>query len=174
MSERVPVSRREFAAAAAAAVGGLAVAPGHASAQSAQNDGDVLRSELLMDIELDTTAPHVLGTRQIVPVTGGTFSGPKLKGTALPGGGDWIVRRPDGASQLNVRVTLKTDDDQLIYLTYGGILYAPPGQQGALYWRTTPVFETGAAKYEWLTRIVCVGVGRRVPGKAAYRIFQIL
>jgi len=38
----------------------------------------------------------------------------------------------------------------------------------------TPRFETGSAKYEWLTRIVSVGVGRQVPGKAAYRVFQIL
>lgn len=170
--EARPVTRREFGAAAAAtALGGLAAT----QPASAQESGDVLRSELLMDIELDTQAPQVIGSRQVVPVTGGTFTGPKLKGTALPGGGDWIRRRPDGVSELSVRVTLRTDDEQLIYLTYQGLLYAPAGApQGTLYWRTTPVFETGAAKYEWLTKIVTVGVGRRVPNKAAYRIFQIL
>jgi len=172
MAEGSSMTRRGFAAAAAAAAVGSFAAP---STTLAQDDGEVLKSELLMDIALDTSPAHNLGSRQIVPVTGGTFTGPKLKGVALPGGGDWIVRRADGASELNVRVTLRTDDDQLIYLSYRGILYAPPGgPQGSLYWRTTPVFETGAAKYEWLTRIVSVGVGRRVPGKAAYRIFQIL
>jgi hypothetical protein len=128
-----------------------------------------------MDVTFDVGPAQNLGVRQIVPVTGGTFTGPKLKGTALAGGGDWIVRRPDGASELNVRTTLRTDDDQLIYVTYRGIVYTPAGAPAtALYWRTTPVFETASAKYDWLTRIIAVGVGRRVPGKAAYRIFQIL
>ncbi len=55
------------------------------------------------------------------------------------------------------------------------ILSVPTGASAAdRYWRMTPRFETGSAKYEWLTRIVSVGVGRQVPGKAAYRVFQIL
>ena len=56
-----------------------------------------------MDMVLDTLPAQDLGARRIVPVTGGTFEGPKLKGTALSGGGDWILRRPDGANELNVR-----------------------------------------------------------------------
>jgi hypothetical protein len=165
------ITRRGFAAASAAALVGFASPPDAA----AQDAGDTLRSEFLVDLVFDVGAPLNLGTRQIVPVTGGTFSGPKLKGTALTGGGDWIQRRPDGVSMLNVRATLKTDDEQLIYVTYDGILYVPTGASAAdRYWRMTPKFETGSAKYEWLTRIVSVGVGRQVPGKAAYRVFQIL
>ncbi len=173
MSEALTAtSRRKFAATAAAAtLGGF----GFPSGLAAQDQGDSLKSEFLLDVVFDVSTPFVLGSRQIVPVTGGTFTGPKLKGTALSGGGDWIVRRADGASVLNVRATLRTDDDQLIYMTYDGILYSPPGAKpGELYWRTTPKFETGSPKYDWLTRIVTVGVGRPVPGKAAYRVFQIL
>jgi hypothetical protein len=66
-----------------------------------------------------------------VPVTGGTFNGPKLKGTALSGWGDWVLRRPDGVSMLNVRATLRTDDEQLIYITYDGIPYVPSGASAA-------------------------------------------
>jgi hypothetical protein len=128
-----------------------------------------------MDVVFDVATPHNLGSRMIVPVTGGTFTGPKLKGTALSNGGDWIMRRADGASLLNVRATLKTDDDQLIYMTYDGIMYTPPGGKPSdMYWRTTPRFETGSQKYEWITRVVAVGVGVPTPGKAAYRVFQIL
>lgn len=135
----------------------------------------LLASEFLMDMLLDTAPAQDLGARRIVPVTGGTFEGPKLKGTALSGGGDWIVRRPDGANELNVRATLKTDDDQLIYVSYRGIIYTPPGANpSARYWRTTPVFETASPKYDWLTRIIAVGVGLTVPGKAAYRVYTIL
>jgi hypothetical protein len=168
--ENGPVTRRDFALAAAGAFG--VVATGLRA--QAPDAGDVLKSELLMDIELDVGTPHNLGTRLIVPVTGGTFSGPKLKGKALSNGGDWISVRPDGASELSVRVTLQTDDDQLIYMTYGGVLYGPPANKAGMYWRTTPRFETGSAKYEWLNRVVAVGVGRQVPKKAAYRVFHIL
>jgi hypothetical protein len=156
----------------AAVAVGAALLPAELAAQDANA---TLRSELLMDVVFDVATPHNLGTRMIVPVTGGTFTGPKLKGTACGNGGDWIVRRPDGASVLNVRATLKTDDDQLIYMTYDGIMYTPPGGKPTdMYWRTTPRFETASAKYEWITRVVCVGVGVPTPGKAAYRVFQIL
>jgi hypothetical protein len=106
-----------------------------------------------VDLVFNVGTPLNLGTRQIVPVTGGTFNGPRLKGTAVTGGGDWIQRRPDGVSMLNVRATLRTDDEQLIYITYDGILYVPTGAPATdRYWRITPKFETGSAKYEWLTR----------------------
>ena len=169
------VSRREFNAAALGAVTTLAAADASASTQqgtAAASGPAPLKTEFLMDMILDVGAPQNLGTRRIVPVTGGTFEGPKLKGTALPGGADWILVRPDGVSELNVRVTLRTDDDQLIYITYRGLLFTPKG--GEQYWRTTPIFETGSAKYDWLTKIIAVGVGKNVPGKAAYSIYQVL
>jgi len=175
-SHRGAVSRRQFgrlSAVAAVAMSWPAFPePAVVSAQAPTDE--TLRSEFLLDLQLDIGNAQTLGPRRIVPVTGGTFEGPNLRGTALPGGGDWLIARPDGASELNVRATLRTDDEQLIYLWYRGILYTPPQGQGVLYWRTTPVFETASPKYDWLNRIIAVGVGRRVPGKAAYRIYQIL
>lgn len=167
------ISRREFNSAGLGALATFAAADAVAGSQqpAASSAPAPLKSEFLMDIILDVAAPQILGTRRIVPVTGGTFEGPKLKGTALPGA-DWILVRPDGVSELNVRVTLRTDDEQLIYLTYRGLLFTPKG--GEQYWRTTPIFETGAAKYDWLTKIIAVGVGKTVPGKAAYSIYHIL
>ena len=170
------ISRRESNTAALGAVTTLAATETAAAsarqASTAASGPAPLKTEFLMDITLDVSAPHNLGTRRIVPVTGGTFEGPKLKGTALGGGADWILVRPDGVSELNVRVTLRTDDEQLIYLTYRGLLFTPKG--GEQYWRTTPIFETGAAKYDWLNKIIAVGVGKTVPGKAAYSIYHVL
>ena len=166
------VSRRQFTRLGALGAASLAFPAGRAAAQDA--DADIgLSAEFLMDMQLDVADAQDLGTRRIVPVTGGTFEGPRLRGTALNGGGDWIIQRSDGASELNVRATLQTDDDELIYVWYRGIIYRPEG--GETYWRTTPVFETGSEKYAWLTRIVSVGIGRGgVPGKAVYSVYQIL
>ena len=54
--------------------------------------------------------------RRIAEMSGGIFEGPKLRGTVLPAGGDWIIIRPDKIMQLDLRVTLKTDDDEFQYI----------------------------------------------------------
>lgn len=136
-------------------------------------DSEKLQSEFLFDIALDTLPPNSVGAdRLIVPVSGGTFEGPGLKGTVVPPGGDWIVRRPDGSSVLDVRLVLQTDDGQKISMSWRGISHTPPG--GAQYARITPMFETGAAKYAWLNNVVAVGVLRRASGRVGYRVYRIL
>jgi len=126
------------------------------------------------------------GTRRIATVTGGTFKGERLNGTILPApGGDWILVRPDGATVLDVRVTLQTDDRQLIYMTYRGVRHGPaevmarlakgePVDPGSYYFRTAPVFETAAARYDWLNRIVAVATGRREPSGPVYEVYEVL
>ena len=137
---------------------------------------DKLQSEFLLDLTLEAQTPQNLGSagggRLIVPVSGGTFAGPRLKGTIIPPGGDWIVQRPDGSRILDVRILLQTDDGQKIYVSWRGIASASPG--GTLNARILPVFETAAAKYAWLNNVVAVGVYRPDLGKIAYRIYRIL
>ncbi|MGB7621848.1 MAG: DUF3237 domain-containing protein [Terriglobia bacterium] len=139
-------------------------------------EDDKLQSDFLFGLVLDRGPANNVGSlgvnRVVVPVTGGTFEGPKLKGTVVGPGGDWIVTRPDGSSILDIRILLQTDDAQKIYMTCRGIAYTQPG--GTLYARILPVFETGAAKYVWLNNVVAVGVFRPMPGKVAYRIYRIL
>ena len=140
-----------------------------------------------MTINLDP--PQVVGNtpaggRRILYVKGGTFSGPKVKGEVLPGGGDWILVRSDGVFVLNVRLTLRTDDGQLIYVSFPGIFDAPPEvfqrmQKGEVvdpseyYFRTTPVFETAGEKYKWLNRVLGVAVGRRAATSVVYTVYAI-
>lgn len=133
-----------------------------------------LKSEYLCSLVLEVgeaqdigDGPH--GARRIVPLKGGRIEGPKIKGEVLPFGADWILVRPDGVFQLDVRATIKTDDDELIYVSYRGIF--DPSRD---YFRTTPIFETGSDKYSWLNKIICVGIGKRVDGKVEYEIYQIL
>lgn len=126
------------------------------------------------------------GQRRIAHVTGGSFTGERLSGTihAAPGG-DWILVRPDGATVLDVRITLETDDGQLIYMTYRGIRHGPADVMARLakgeavdpasyYFRTTPVFETASPKYDWLNRIVSVASGRREKSGPVYEVYEVL
>jgi hypothetical protein len=139
-------------------------------------EGDRLQSELLFDLTLERGPANTVGSvgvnRVVVGVVGGAFEGPKLKGTVVAPSGDWIVARPDGSSLLDMRMLLQTDDGQKIYMTGRGIAYTPQG--GALHARVLPMFETGAAKYAWMNNVVAAGVYRPMPGKIAYRIYQIL
>jgi len=94
-------------------------------------EGDVLRFEFLLDLTIERGTPNSVGSpgsnRVVVPVAGGTFEGPKLKGKIVNPSGDWIVARPDGSSLLDLRAVLQTTDGQNIYMTSRGIAYAQPG-----------------------------------------------
>ena len=155
---------------AAGLVSDRAIAQAPSASQAASSEAPKL--EFLMEVAFDIGGAHSVGDRTTVAVTGGKFEGPKLKGAVLTPGGDWLVRRPDGAAVLDVRATLQTDDQQLIYMSYRGIMFTPKG--GKQYWRTIPMFETGADKYGWLNHIVSIGTGIPTPGKAVYRVFEVL
>jgi Protein of unknown function (DUF3237) len=170
-------SRRDFARLGAAGLG-LGLAPGLSAAQQpaapATGRPEALKSEFLVDMifETDGKAIGTIGTHTIVSVTGGTFEGPKLKGTVLPPGADYVLAVTPTFRKLDVRTIFLTDDQEKIYVTYGGVLSTPKG--GERYWRTTPMFETSAEKYQWLNEIVCVGVPFDVPNRVSYRVFRIL
>ena len=127
------------------------------------------------------------GQRRLVPVSGGTFEGTRLRGTVLPRtGADWLLERADGSFQQDVRLMLQTDDAALISMTYRGVRRASAEVAGRLargervdpgqyYLRIAPFFETAAASpYAWLNNIVAVGVGERLAASVAYDIFEVL
>lgn len=190
MNEDDRISRRRFAELGATAATGLGLAGFSGLTLDAQQQGrggaasaapvagarpEALKSEFLMDLILETAPAVTIGPRTVVGVTGGTFEGPKLKGTVIGPGADWPMRISDTMRVLDVRTILVTDDDQKIYMTYRGVIRTPPaGQPGERYWRTTPIFETDSKKYEWLTQLVAVGVSFTMPQRVCYRIFQIV
>lgn len=149
-----------------------------------------LNSEFLCELKADLGEHQILestprGTRVIVPVLGGTVEGPEIKGKVLPPGADWVLVRPDGSAELDVRITILTDDGEYIYVVYRGINNVPPEVRARIdagedvdpseyYFRTTPVFETGSEKYGWLNNIICVGVGRVGPSDVHYKVYRIL
>jgi len=127
-----------------------------------------------------------LGRRRIATVTGGTFEGERLRGTVVGApAGDWLLQRSDGVTVLDVRLLLRTDDGEHIYMSYRGVRHGPPDVMARLaagesvdpkayYFRIAPVFETAAQKYAWLNKIVAVGTGRREPAGPVYSVAEVL
>jgi hypothetical protein len=105
------------------------------------------------------------GGRLIIPITGGTFEGPGIKGIVMPGGWDWQLRRADGCTDVEADYFLKTDDGVVINVVNKGVIC--PGEGGALRAvRTHPVFEAPRGKYEWLSQAAFIGTLEPAPPSA--------
>ncbi len=118
-------------------------------------------------------------------VPGGVFEGERLSGVVLDGGSDWQTVRADGATTLDVRLVLQTQDGELIGMTYRGIRHGPAdvirqiesGQAtdpAQYYFRITPTFETASEKLGWLNRILAIGIGHRRADGPIYSVFELL
>lgn len=112
-----------------------------------------------------------LGQRNIVPITGGTFAGPDIRGTIVAGGWDWQLRRPDGCLQIKADYMLRTDDGAVINVVNTGV--SCTARDPAAVIRTHPVFEAPVGKYDWLSQGCFIGTLDPVSlpdGKRAVRI----
>jgi hypothetical protein len=117
---------------------------------------------------------------------GGWVKGPRINGTLLAPGGDWFRVLPSGASRLDVRATIKTDDGALIYIAYNGIFKdseetearASKGEtltSKDIYFVIAPTMQTAAKKYDWLNGIQCIGkmVSYKSDSYVKYDIFVV-
>jgi hypothetical protein len=116
--------------------------------------------EFVTRVEAEIAAPYVVGNigpgvREVIPIVGGRFDGPRLSGTVLPGGADWCLTRPDGSCEIWARYTLQTHDGVLISVINAG--EAAPTLSGDFVGRTTPRFEVADGPYAWLARSSFVG-----------------
>jgi len=149
-----------------------------------------MNSRLLMTLQVKVAGPQKIGavphgTRVTAPIADGRFEGPRLRGGVLPGGGDWTLLRGDGVLELDLRLTLKSDDGALIHMTSFGLRHGPPEVIAALgrgeavdpatyYFRTTPRFETADPRYAFLNRLLAVAIGDRQAEGPIYTIYEIL
>jgi hypothetical protein len=150
-----------------------------------------MNTRLLMILRVTVATPQNIGvvpygTRRTVPITGGDFEGPRLRGLVLPGGSaDWLLLRADGVLELDLRATLRTEDDALISMRSFGLRHGPPAVMDAIargeavdpatyYFRTTPRFETAHPSYAFLNRLIAVSSGDRRAEGPIYTIHELL
>lgn len=105
------------------------------------------------------------GKRTIIPITGGTFSGPGIEGEIIAGGWDWQLLRTDGCTDVEADYMLRTNDGVIINVINVGVL-CPPQEGRAVPVRTQPRFEAPKGKYDWLNRTAFIGTLELAPASA--------
>jgi muconolactone delta-isomerase len=125
------------------------------------------------------------GHRRIVPLTGGTFTGPEISGTLLPGASaDWQTVLPDGTALGDIRYTLQTNDGHVLDVRSRGIRHGSAEVLARLArgedveaseytFRTATEIETAAADLDWLNKGVFIGVAGRLPGGVIYETYLV-
>ena len=145
-----------------------------------------LNTEYLFSMDIAVGTPQVVsGGLRVVPVIGGTVTGPALTGEVLGGASaDWLRVEPDGTAHMDVRFTIQAESGALIYVHYSGIRTGAPevlarlGRGEAVppsdyYFRVAIRFETGDAELVWMNRVLAVGVGQRPPGGPRYDVYAV-
>jgi muconolactone delta-isomerase len=125
------------------------------------------------------------GHRRIVPLTGGTFTGPTIQGKLLPGASaDWQTVLPGGTALGDSRYTLQTDGGDVLYVQSRGVRHGSADVLARLargedvdaseyMFRTSTQIETAAAELDWLNKGVFVSVGGRQPSGVVYETYLV-
>ncbi|HTV52410.1 MAG TPA: DUF3237 domain-containing protein [Steroidobacteraceae bacterium] len=132
-----------------------------------------------------TVGPTPAGIRRVVPITGGTFEGPQLRGTILAGGADWQYVRADGVLVVEAQYLLRTTDEVLIQVHNSGLRHGPAEvleriAQGEdvdpreYYFRAIPTLIAPAGRYEWLNRRVFICSAARFVRAVRLWVYQLL
>jgi hypothetical protein len=141
-----------------------------------------LEATLAQPLDLGQTAQ---GHRRIVPLTGGTFTGPELKGTLLPGASaDWQIVLPDGTALGDIRYTLQTDGGALLYVQSHGVRHGSADVLERLArgehvdaseytFRPSTQIETAEPELDWLNKGVFISVAGRQTAGVTYDTYLV-
>jgi hypothetical protein len=128
------------------------------------------------------------GRRRIIPITGGTVTGPQLQGRVLPGGADFQIVVSDTCADLDARYLIALDDPQYAgqhifvqnrALRRGSaediarLVRGEAVDPHAIYFRCVPTFEVSDDRLRWLTESVFIGTGARYPDRVEMRFFRV-
>ena len=107
--------------------------------------------------------------RRIGVITGGAFEGERLSGEVLSGGNDWQNVRPQLVHETRCAPSLENPPAVMQALDRGETV-----DPTSYYFRLSGLFETGTPQYDWLNRIIVIGIGNRAPDGPIYNIFEVL
>jgi hypothetical protein len=150
--------------------------------------------EFVMELKVNTDPMQKIGQtahgeRRIIPITGGTFEGPKLKGVVLNGGADYqFVNKENTRTEIEAIYSIKTDDGVMIHIRNVGIVSRTKEEAEAIaqgkqidwskvYFRANPKFEAPQdSKYDWMNNaiFICKGIPSGGKGYVTIQVWEVL
>lgn len=144
--------------------------------------------EHVFDVDVEVEEPIDIGEtgngyRRIIPIKSGTISG-QIDGEILPGGADYQLFRVDRPTKLVAHYAFETDDGSRVYVHNEGIRHATPEtkrrlrdgepvEADAVYFQSSPTFETADPELSWLTESIFVAAGERQPLGVKLSVFRV-
>ncbi|MDE2403482.1 MAG: DUF3237 domain-containing protein [Sphingomonadales bacterium] len=145
--------------------------------------------EHVADFTVELSPPHELGegpngVQRIIPIVGGTVSGPRLAGRILEVGADWQTIAANGVAQLDARYALETEDGAVIEIASHGIrdvspevaariAAGEPVPPSSYYMRTAIRLTTGHPAYDWVNRVLFVAAGGKVGNTVRLAVYRV-
>ena len=128
--------------------------------------------------------PTPEGHRRIIPITGGTLSGPRMAGRVLPGGADYQTLHTAELTQLEARYAVELEDGAVVSVDNAAIRSGSPEalariaagepvDPAEIYFRCFPRLRTSAPAWDWLNRTLFVGTGQRYPDRVVVHLFAV-
>lgn len=127
------------------------------------------------------------GERRIIPITGGTFEGPKLKGIVLNGGADYqFANKENTRTEIEAIYSIKTEDGTLIHIRNLGLVVktkeaaeglakGEPLDWNKMYFRAAPKFDApNDSKYDWMNNAIFVCKGVPSNGYVSIQVWKVL
>ena len=126
-------------------------------------DQTTMATEFVMKLKVSLGQAYSVGEtpkgrRTVIPITGGTFEGPLLKGTIIEGGADWQLAKGN-RTELEAIYSIKTDDGVYIHIRNRGIIFSGQDANGqqSFYFKAAPTFEAPEdSKYAWLNNALFI------------------
>ena len=123
-------------------------------------------------------------SKRVIPIRGGTVTGPEISGTILDFGADWQRVFESGVAELDARYAFKTDDGALVEIENFGFRHGPPDILAKLaageacppesyYMRTAARLSTAHPKYNWINRTMFVGTGARLQNAVQIELYAV-
>lgn len=141
-----------------------------------------LRVQIAQPQEMGATQ---FGTRRVIPIIGGTVEGDGWTGKVLPGGADFQLIVSPRLSELDARYVLETDQGETIYVQNRAlraaspevtqkIIRGEPVDPSEVYFKCTPILETSAERFQWITERLFIGTGIRRPDCVELEFYEVL
>jgi len=148
-----------------------------------------LTLEHACDFTVELSRPHELGscstgTRRIIPIVGGTVSGPLINGRIFDVGADWQTVTANGVAELDARYGIETHDGAMIEVISRGIRHASAevaariaaGEEvptSEYYMRTAIRLDSGHADYAWVNRSLFLAEGGKVGSTVRLSVYRV-